>query len=222
MPLSLDNGLPAAILQFGTTDDNEIEFACHFDSCAAMNTANLLLHQWIITSFPQIVHKYEHFNDELPFQPIELDCAIPNADSKKDCNRLTAVVSYKTRYLKPDGTNMTLEFGLGESISVNAIIGLPTLKEWKMVIDMDSCTATSKLLNLNFELAFQHAASGFPDGVTFKKEDFVRPQRPTSSGLALFCKTPSLTTDSDKNNDSPTVTITEVSASTPSLQVGNE
>ena len=188
MPLSLDNGLPAAVLQFGTDEDNDVEFSCHFDSCAAMNTANLLLHQWIITSYPHIVDSYEQYNDNLPFQPIELDCAIPNADSKDYCNRLTAVVTYNTHYRKPDGTNMKLSFGLGESISVNAIIGLPTLREWKMVLDMDTGLATSKLLNKEFILSFQHAASGFPEGVTFKKEEFVRPIRHTPSGLALLCK----------------------------------
>ena len=68
----------------------------------------------------------------------------------------------------------TLAFGHGESISVNDIIELPTLKEWKMVIDIDSGTVTSKLLGQKFELAFQHAASGFPEDVTFKKGYFVR------------------------------------------------
>jgi hypothetical protein len=49
---------------------------------------------------------------------------------------------------------MTISFGLGESISVNAIIGLPTLKEFKMVLDVDSGIATSKLLNKDFKLSF--------------------------------------------------------------------
>ena len=45
MPLSLDNGLPAAVFSFGTNTANEIDFSCHMDTCAAMNTANILLHQ---------------------------------------------------------------------------------------------------------------------------------------------------------------------------------
>ena len=82
---------------------------------------------------------------------------------------------------------MTISFGLGESISVNAIIGLPTLKEFKMALDADSGIATSKLLNKEFILSFQHVASGFPDGVIFDKADFVRPRRQTAIGLALLC-----------------------------------
>ena len=44
MPLSLDNNLPEAVLRFGSTTDDEIPFSCHLDSCAGMNTGNLLLH----------------------------------------------------------------------------------------------------------------------------------------------------------------------------------
>ena len=32
MPLSLDNGLPAAVLRFGSTDDNKVALSCHIDS----------------------------------------------------------------------------------------------------------------------------------------------------------------------------------------------
>ena len=216
MPLSLNNGLPAAVLQFGKNKDNDVDFSCHFDSCAAMNTANLLLHQWIMTSYPHIVDSYEQFDDNVSFQPIELDCAIPNAESKQNCNRLTAVVTYITNYIKPDGSNMKLSFGLGESISVNAIIGLPTLKEWKMIMDMDSGIATSKLLRREFPLTFKHAASGFPDDVTFVQDKFIIPLRHTPSGLALLCQasTTALATFSTSAVTSP-VTILNTAESTP-------
>ena len=52
---------------------------------------------------------------------------------------------------------------------------------------MDAGLATSKLLRKRFDLTFQHASSGFPTGVEFTKDDFVRPQRATTSGLALLC-----------------------------------
>ena len=99
MPLSLDNDLPSALFRFGTSDDNEVPFPCHLDSCAAMNTGSLVLHQWIITNYPAIVQSYEQFDDSTPFTPISLACAIPSAESEKNENKLTAVVTYKTRYL---------------------------------------------------------------------------------------------------------------------------
>ena len=62
----LDNGLPAVIYRFGKSDDQEVPFSCHLESCAAMNTYSLLLHVWIITSYPEIVHSYEQYDDDTP------------------------------------------------------------------------------------------------------------------------------------------------------------
>ena len=188
MPLSLDNCLPAAVIRFGTSSENEIPFACHLDSCAAMNTGSLHLHQWIMTKYPHLVEKYEQFDDANPFRPITLDCAVPQSEAEKTTGKLTAVVTYRTRYVDKVGKNLTLSFGLGASIRVNAIIGLPTFREWKIVLNVDSKRASSKLLECYFELCFQHAAKGFPDGVTFDPATFVRPQQQTNTGLSLLAQ----------------------------------
>ena len=79
MPLFLDNYLPVAILRFGDSSDNKILFKCHLDSCAAMNTTNLLIYQWIIITYPSIVFSYEQFDDINAFCPLGLDCAVPIA-----------------------------------------------------------------------------------------------------------------------------------------------
>ena len=111
------------------------------------------------------MESYKHFNDAQSFHPIESDCAVSNSESNKNCNKLTAVVTYKALHFNSADKKMTISFGLGKSVSVNAIIGLPTLREWRMVLDVDRGIASSKLLNINFDLAFQHATSGFPDGI---------------------------------------------------------
>ena len=102
MPLTLDNDLPATVFQFGAACETEIPFSCHLDSCTAMNTGSLLLHMWIITTCPEIVESYEKFDDAVPFQPIMLNCAIPAYEAEKHTGKLSAVVTYKTRYTKPD------------------------------------------------------------------------------------------------------------------------
>ena len=122
MPLLLDNGFPAAVLRFGATSEDEILFACHLDSCAAMNTGSLHLHQWIMKKYPHLVESFEQFNDHPPFRPITLDCAVPVSEAQKTTWKLTAVVTYKTRYVDNKGKKLTLSFGLGASIRVNAII----------------------------------------------------------------------------------------------------
>ena len=51
----------------------------------------------------------------------------------KEASKLTAIVTYKTRYTYVNGKMITISFGLGGSISVNAIIGLPTFRAWELV-----------------------------------------------------------------------------------------
>ena len=80
---------------------------------------------------------------------------------------------------------ITLAFGLGEDISVIAIIGLPTFKLWKIVLDVDDNKATSKTLGRYFDLSYQHAASGLPPGVAFEKTDFIIPPWPNPIGQSL-------------------------------------
>ena len=128
MPLSLDNFLPAAIFRFGNTSEDEVAFPCDLDSCAAMNTGNFTLHQWIITTYPSIVASYEQFDDASRFQTIGLDCVVPSADASAICNQLTAVVTYNTRYADSASAPVELSFGLGKAIKVNAIIDFPTFK----------------------------------------------------------------------------------------------
>ena len=206
MPLPLDNALPATVFRFGTDSSNEIPFSCHLDSCAAMNTGNLRLHQWIITKYPHIVEKYEQYDDVKPFRPITLDCALPASEAEKTAGKLTAVVTYKTRYFDSQGKKLTLSFGLGESIQVNAIIGLPTIKEWKLVLDVDGKIATSKEIGIDFDLCFQHAATGFPEGISFDPATFVRPQQVTNMGLSLLAKAASVTFNLE-NVDKPVPSV---------------
>jgi len=80
MPLDLDNGLPAIELRFVSNESSGTCFLCHVDSCSAMNTGNLLVHEWIMTTYPKIVCSYEQFDDENPLEPLQLACAVSIED----------------------------------------------------------------------------------------------------------------------------------------------
>ena len=80
---------------------------------------------------------------------------------------------------------MSLSFGQGETILVNAIIGLRILREWQLVLDVSESQVFSKVLDTNFDLSFQHASSGLPADITFSKDDFIYPICPNSSGNTL-------------------------------------
>ena len=94
--LSLNNKLLSAVIRFGTSEESEIAFSCHLDSCAAMNTENSLLHMWIMTIYPEIVASCERYDDDKLFQTITLDYVYPLSAADKDASKLFAVVSYKT------------------------------------------------------------------------------------------------------------------------------
>ena len=186
MPLAVDNNLPSISLRFGTNDDDEINFRYHLDSCAAMNTGNMLLHMWLMTKYPQAVVSFERCDDPNAFVPLALDTAIPSADKALLVNQLSAVVVYRTRYLLPDGKHATIAFGLGESISVNAIVGIPTWKSWGLTLDLVNNIASSAALHLSFPISFTNASTGLPPGIQFTSADFVRPSpvlppKPSSS-----------------------------------------
>lgn len=176
MPLTVDNKLPGCTLRFGKTEADEVSFICHVDTCAAMSTGNLLLHQWIMTKYPSIVAEYTQYDDNTPFEPIRLSVALQGLDGCDIMkNKLTAVVRYWTPYLDKNGKHQVISFGLGESIAVNSIIGLPLLMDWEASICFKSNCMSSVLLQRRFPLIYESTKVGVPTGETFATEDFVRP-----------------------------------------------
>ena len=41
IPINIDNGLPAIAMQFGISEEKEMSFNVHLDSCAGLNIGNL-------------------------------------------------------------------------------------------------------------------------------------------------------------------------------------
>ena len=66
MLLDVDNGLPGIKLWFGNNEANNLVFICHLDTCVAMNTGNLAVHQWLMSSYPHLVAEYIQFDDINP------------------------------------------------------------------------------------------------------------------------------------------------------------
>ena len=72
MPLDVDNALPGIELWFSKDLSSEIGLLCHLDTCTAMNTGNLQLNQWVMTTYPYLVTEYIQYADCNPFQPLQL------------------------------------------------------------------------------------------------------------------------------------------------------
>ena len=185
MPLDLDNGLPGILLRLGRDARSETCFLCHVDSCAAMNTGNLLLHQYIITNHPEIVAEYIQYDDVEPFDPIQLQCAVTEStDTPAEQGKLTAIVRYYTPYQYTDGSPVLVSFGLGRDVAVRSIIGLPTLRQWKSSVDFLENKLLAPGIRRRFDLHYEKARQGLPSGAMFANTDFQRPQQATIATIA--------------------------------------
>ena len=196
MPIECDSNLPAVVMRLGKSDDSEVPVTFNIDTCAGMNTGNLDIHKYVVTNFPECVHSYEEYNDENPFTPISLEGVTADEESTANFEngKLTALVRYHTRYINDKKEHELLSFGLGHGIAVNGLIGLPTLRAWKMVIDLDDNKMYSKSMQLRWDMEFLDAARGLPSDVTFDPDQFVRPKAPTKEGstLSSILKVPKL------------------------------
>ena len=70
IPINIDNGVPAIAVRFGISEQKEMIFNVHLDSCAGLNIGNLNVHKWVITTYPCIVKNYMEFDDKDKFEPL--------------------------------------------------------------------------------------------------------------------------------------------------------
>ena len=203
MPLDVDNGLPGIELWFGTSTKNEISFICHMDTCAAMNTGNLTVHKWLMSKYPHLVAEYIQFDDSRPFEPLKLHCAVEDLVATESLHgKLTSIVRYWIRY-STKGKQELLSFGLGDSVAVNSLIGIPTIKAWKSLLDFNTNTLIARSINTQFPLIYESTKHGLPPGIIFSPSDFIRPlpgsmQSVTALLTNLNSSAPS-TSDTKKN-----------------------
>ena len=54
MPININNGLPAVAIRFGVSDEKEMSFYVHIDSCTGLNIENLNVHKWGIIIYQYI------------------------------------------------------------------------------------------------------------------------------------------------------------------------
>ena len=68
---------------------------------------------------------------------------------------------------------VVLSFGLGASVAVNSIVGIPTIKEWKFVMDLESNTLVACGINTEFLMHYKATKHGIPKGIVFNSTYFV-------------------------------------------------
>jgi hypothetical protein len=88
-------------------------------------------HQWVITTYPNLVHPYEQFDDSSPFEAIKIVGVIkyPANFEEETHGKLTAVVRYDLVYTDADSNRTVLCIALGADVSVNMILGWPAIED---------------------------------------------------------------------------------------------
>ena len=128
IPLDVANFLPGIELWFGTYVNHKIRCMCHMDTRTAMNTGNLLVHQWLITTNPSLIAEYIQFDYARPFEPLQFRCTVKDLVKTKSMHgKLTVIVRHWLRY-EHGGKKVLISFGLGASVAVNYNFGIPKLK----------------------------------------------------------------------------------------------
>jgi hypothetical protein len=119
-----------------------------------VSTGNLTFHRWIITTYPEIVHSYEEFDDTHPFEAIKLVGAIsdPANFNEEAHGKLTAVVRYHMPYTDSDSSPTALCIALGSDVAVNTILGWPTITDFQIALRVvPPCSFFSSVLNHTFD-----------------------------------------------------------------------
>jgi hypothetical protein len=133
----------------------------------------------VITSFPELVHSFEQFDDSNPFEAIKLVGALkdPADFDVATYGRLTAVIRYHLPYVTiPDGSAAVLCIALGDDVSVNTILGWPAIEDLGIDLRLKSEQFFSTTFHRSFPLSRVTAPCGLPEGVVFDPaRDFRRP-----------------------------------------------
>ena len=188
MPLTVHNNIPLINIYFGCIQNySDISFALNIDSCSAMNVRNLKIHQWVITTHPEIFSSFIQYKKENLFDPITLNCEVEDYKKiKVTCGKLTDIIVHNKNYFHQNSTKIIkIEFGLGKEVAVNAIFDIPTLKERKASIIFGSNFLSSALLQTQFPLIYKPTNTGLPSSAAFKYKYFIQTRKVTSSGQTL-------------------------------------
>lgn len=135
MPLDVEIGLLGIELRFGTNPVEEISPICHIHTCAAMSTGNLTVRKWRMLKYPRFVVTYIQFDDLRPREPLQLHYAVEDlVNTESIYIKLTDVLRYWIQYTQ-DGKHGILTFRLGNTVTVNSLIKIQTIKAWISLLD---------------------------------------------------------------------------------------
>ena len=81
---------------------------------------------------------------------------------------------------------MVLSFGLGVSVAINSIIGIPNLRQWSGILDLGEIKLTAHSMKVKFSLNYKLTPQGLPDTVSFTLDDFAQPHQEMANNAAVL------------------------------------
>jgi hypothetical protein len=151
IPCAVDNTLPHIAFEVVKV----VFVSALVDSCAGVSTGRFSFHMHVMSRLPKGSYKLMYFDGDEPFKPLWLRGAINQAKECGEEGKLFAVVVYNTMYESTNGGGIKFAFALGHDVSVNTIIGLPTLKGLKGILDVVESKFTCHLIGTVFPIEYK-------------------------------------------------------------------
>ena len=122
------------------------------DSGTAMNSGNKNYHRQAMHRYPDMAAEYLECGPGTKFDLVRLRVAVDSA-SVMD-GSLSAIIRYETPYFisfRP----LLLTFALGDSLSLNTILGTPALEKLRGILDLGDRSLTLQAIGKVFPLIMQ-------------------------------------------------------------------
>jgi hypothetical protein len=127
--------------------------------------------------YPHCIAELVHCDDpQKPFEALRLLGAVADSNTLSTHGRLTTVIRYFTPYTQSGNDNrpVILSFALGPDVTVNTIVGLPTIDSFGLSIDLRTNRAYSSTCDTTFAIRRASISHGLPPGVSFDVDHFRR------------------------------------------------
>ncbi len=129
------------------------------DTAAALTTGNLHFFAKIAKAFPHTVAAIYTSKD---YAPITLS-GIVEQNRESITTKLSVAFKFKLPYFTKDGNATTFMVAVGPNITVITILGLPFIKQTKMIVDAADQVAELRALDaLSFPISFRRAQCHVP------------------------------------------------------------
>jgi hypothetical protein len=161
LPIEIHCDFPHIILQLGATlgEPNSPSIRAVIDTAAALTTGNLHFFAKIAKTFPHTVAAIYAPQD---YAPITLS-GIVEQNGVSITTELSVAFKFKLPYLTKDGNTTTFMVAVGPNVTVNTILGLPFIKQTKMIVDAADQVAELRALDvLPFPISYRRAQCHVP------------------------------------------------------------